>query len=392
VTLLWTEGNWEFDHRAHLGEEVRIHIDVRTLMREAAHRLPLEFVGQRFRNPGETLSRAALTDEEEAFLPAESFLLSRLDSPTPLEQLVAVSGLRELDALRTIYGLALGGAINGHFWQPAFRDAVKEADEAEEPEAIAADQAAPVPWTLEKDDTELLQFLERIESAQDHYEVLDLTSNVEAEQIKEVYYTMARRYHPDRFHLKSGTALHSRLSAAFANVTQAYETLSDPTSRASYDATLERKRKFTGVPLKSAGPAKKEDSPSADVNGVDEDVTDAEQEFREGLGALQQNLTNVAIPHLAAAARMNPSDARYRAYYGKALAASERTRRLAENEILAAVKMDPSNALFHTMLAELYFDLKFFKRAQTELDRALQLDPNSAGANQLRRKMARTHG
>jgi Tfp pilus assembly protein PilF len=42
------------------------------------------------------------------------------------------------------------------------------------------------------------------------------------------------------------------------------------------------------------------------------------------------------------------------------------------------------------MLAELYFELKFFKRAQAELDRALQLDPNNAGANQLRRKMERT--
>ena len=390
VALLWIEGNWEFDQRAHLGEDVRINIDVRTLMREAAYRLPLKFVSMRFRNPAETLSRAPHTDEDQTLLPAESFLLSRLDSPTPLEQLVTVSGLRELDALRTIYGLALGGAVNGHFWQPAFRDVARGADEPEEAEPSAADQAAPVPWTLEKDDTDLLQFLERIEAAEDYYDVLDLTSNVEADQIKEVYYMMARRYHPDRFHLRSGTSLHSRLSAAFAKVTQAYETLSDQTARATYDATLERQRKFTGAPSKPAKPAKQKDSAAADVSDLDTDVGDAEQEFQDGLAALREDRTNVALPHLAAAARMNPSDARYRAYYGRALAASERTRRLAENEILAAVKIDPSNALFHTMLAELYFDLKFLKRAQAELERALQLDPNSASANQLRRKMQRT--
>ena len=108
------------------------------------------------------------------------------------------------------------------------------------------------------------------------------------------------------------------------------------------------------------------------------------------MGALQQGHINLALPHLAAAARMNPSDPRFRAYYGRALAASNSTRRLAENEILAAVKLDSSNALYRTMLAELYFELKFFKRAKAELDRALQLDPNSAGANQLRRKMERT--
>ena len=392
VALLWTDGNWEFDQRSHLGEDVRINIDVRTLVREAAHRLPLKFVGSRFRNAGETLSRAPHTAENQTFLPAESFLLSRLDAPTPLDQLMAVSGLRELDAFRTVYGLALSGVINGHFWQPAFREVAKVADEIEEPEQNPAEQAATVRWTLEKDDTALHQFLDRIESAEDHYEILDLTPNAEASQVKEVYYMLARSYHPDRFHFKSGTPLHSRLSSAFAKVTQAYEALSDPTSRASYDATIERKRQFSGAPLKPPSPKGKGDPLWADLPRREGESTDAEEEFREGVNALQQDRLDVALPQLASAARSNPSDARYRAYYGRALAASEQTRRLAENEILAAVKIEPANALFRTMLAELYFDLKFLRRAQAELDRALQLDPNNAGANQLRRKMARSRG
>ena len=390
VALLWTDGNWEFDHRAHLGEEVRLNIDVRKLMREAAYRLPLKFVGMRFKNRSETLSRAPHTAGDQTFLPAEGFLLSRLDAPTPLEQLVAVSGLRELDALRTIYGLALGDVIKGHSWQPAFRDGVKGAEDTEPPEPVATEHVAPMPWTIEKDDHDLHQFLERIESAEDHYEVLDLTPNAGAEQIKEVYYMLARSYHPDRFHLKAGTSLNSRLSAAFARVTQAYETLSDPTTRSTYDASLERQRQFSGVRSKPKAGTAEEDPSVSDDALYDNDSIDPEQEFREGMGALQQGRFQVALPHLAAAARMNPSDARYRAYYGRALAGSDPTRRLAENEIIAAVKLDPSNALYRTMLAELYFELKFIRRAQAELDRALQLDPNNAGANQLRRKMERT--
>ncbi|HKO42271.1 MAG TPA: DUF4388 domain-containing protein [Pyrinomonadaceae bacterium] len=389
VALLWTEGNWEFDQRAHLGEEVRLNIDVRKLVREAAHRLPPEFVGMRFKNLSETLSRAPHTSDDQSFLPAESFLLSRLDAPTPLEQLVAISGLGELDALRTIYGLALGDVIKGHSWQPAFREVAKDAEEMETPAPVATEQVTRVPWTLEKDDTALHQFLERIESAEGHYEVLDLTPNAGTEQIKDVYYTLARSYHPDRFHLKSGTSLHSRLSAAFARVTQAYETLSDQASRSTYDAGLERRRQFDGVAAKPKVPAE-EDYSDADSGLPHIESTDPEQEFREGMGALQQNRVKAALPHLAAAARMNPADARYRAYYGRALAGSNSTRRLAENEIMAAVKLDSSNALYRTMLAELYFELKFFKRAQAEVDRALQLDPNNAGANQLRRKMERT--
>ena len=390
VALLWTEGNWEFDQRAHLGEEVRLNIDVRKLVREAAHRLPVSFVGTRFTNPGETLSRSPQTVDDQTFLPAESFLLSRLDAPTSLEQLLAVSGLPELDALRTIYGLALGDVIKGHFWQPAFRDVARGAEDAEPPVPVIQEQGTSAPWTIEKDDHHLRQFLERVESAEEHYDVLDLTPNAGAEQIKEVYYSLARSYHPDRFHLKSATSLQARLSAAFARVTQAYETLSDPTTRSTYDASLERKRQFSGVPSKPKLPIAEEDYSNAGDALPDRQSTDPEREFHEGMGALQQGRFKAALPHLATAARMDPADARYRAYYGRALAGSDATRRLAETEISAAVKLDPSNALYRTMLAELYFELKFFKRAQAELDRALQLDPNAAGANQLRRKMART--
>ena len=45
-----------------------------------------------------------------------------------------------------------------------------------------------------------------------------------SERNKETYYAMARRYHPDRFHIKSGTKVHAEISSAFARVTQAYET------------------------------------------------------------------------------------------------------------------------------------------------------------------------
>ena len=61
VALLWTEGTWEFNQRAHLGDPVRVRIDSGSLLREAAHRLPLRFVSLRFRNPGETFMRAANT-------------------------------------------------------------------------------------------------------------------------------------------------------------------------------------------------------------------------------------------------------------------------------------------------------------------------------------------
>jgi curved DNA-binding protein CbpA len=395
VSLLWTEGTWEFDDRARLDDRVNIRPDINNLLREAAHRLPAKFVSLRFRNPNEVVSRATGVANDSNFLPAEGFILSRLDSPNKVEELVAVSGLSELDAQRVIYGLALSGIVKREYWHNAFRaNAAKPSKDQREvssaPGVASGQSAGSTRWETRNDEAELENFLERLDGAVNYYEVMDVPPLATAEEVKDAYYSLARRYHPDRFYLKTGTSLHAKLSSAFARITQAYETLTDANARSAYDASLERARQFA-----DSAPQKKDHlTESVDdfdlETGLGNEAGQAEYNFREGFGALQQQRINAAINHLAAAARAAPHEARYRAYYGRALAATERTRRLAENEIQAAVKLEPSNASYRTMLAELYFDLKFHKRAQTELERALALDPNNASAQLLQRKLTRS--
>ncbi|HAF16084.1 MAG TPA: hypothetical protein DHU55_15740 [Blastocatellia bacterium] len=396
VALLWTEGSWDFNERARLDEQVRVTVDTSNLLREAAQRMPLTFVENRLRNPGETISRASGIATATNLLPAESFILSRLDAPIKLEELVASSGQGDLDANRIIYGLALGGLIKREYWQNAFRtDPARTTRELSVvdtgPTKVAVEGEPPAGrWTSPGEEPDLDAFLERMRHASSYYEVIDLPPIAEPTEIKNAYYALARLYHPDRFHLKSGTPLHNEISSAFARITQAYETLTDPNSRATYDQTLERSKKFAA------------DAPKADKVGFVADSTDelgsetddattelgsAEYNFREGFGALQQGRNDAAMSHLATASRLAPHEARYRAYYGRVLATKEKTRRLAESEIQAAVKLEPANATYRTMLAELYFELKFPRRAQTELDQALALDPNNTSAQALLRKL-----
>jgi curved DNA-binding protein CbpA len=398
VALLWTEGKWEFNERARLNNPIRVKIDVEGMLREAAQRMPLKFVSGRFRNPGEIITRTSEVSETTRFLPTEGFLLSRLDQPTKLEELVSLSGLRELDAHRVIYGLALGGFLKREYWQNAFRETVKpKVEQPVAPAATATPEGPIVPsesrWVSVSDqDADLDEFLKRLDKATNHYEVMQLPSTASTNEIKDAYYALARRYHPDRFHLKSGTRLHSEISSAFARITQAYETLTNPNSRAAYDHSVERSKRFADEATKANAA-----QAAAAVADLDLEVSEsaaelgpAEYSFREGCGALQQGRINAAVTHLSAASRLVPHEARYRAYYGRALAASEQTRRLAENEIQAAVKLEPGNALFRIMLAELYLELKFHRRAQTELDRALAIEPDSATAHSLLRKLQKS--
>jgi len=393
VALLWTEGSWDFSERARLDDEVRVRVDTNNLLREAAHRLPLTFVSLRFRNPGETVSRAAEVSVQGNFLPGESFMLSRLDAPTNVEQLIAASGLRELDAYRILYGLTLSGLVTREYWQNAFRTEpgaptkAQMAARVSPATSVTESEPAENRWGSVNEDKDLQPFLYRLSEATNYYQVLDLPLTAEATEIKDAYYALARRYHPDRFHLKSGTGLHAQISSAFVRITQAYETLTDPKARSTYDQSLQRSRQFAD----SAPKAVDDGSVPASADEFDleigSSVGQAEDSFREGFGALKQGRFNAALPHLAAATRLAPHVAQYRAYYGRALSANENTRRLAESEIQAAVTLDPANAVYRTMLAELYFDLKFHRRAKAELDRALALDPNYPSAHSLLRRL-----
>lgn len=67
---------------------------------------------------------------------------------------------------------------------------------------------------------------------ENHYSVLGLNSSASADEIRRAYRILARRYHPD---LNPGQAN----AARFRRIAEAYETLSDATRKATYDAKLD---------------------------------------------------------------------------------------------------------------------------------------------------------
>ena len=349
LALLWTEGSWEFDSQARLNEPFTTNIDIGRLLLEAARRLPAKFAASRFGNPAETITPLAEPLANDNLLPAEVFLLSRLDRPMSLREVIAISGLGEEQALAIVYSLALAEMLNREHWPSAFG--------AQQPVAKKTIPApAPSEPSREMDAHDVENFLARVKNARTYYDVLGVAPVASAQELKAIYYQLARRYHPDRFR-KADTALLARISSAFARITQAYDTLRDDGLREGYDAKMAARRKKEQL----AESAPKAVTPAAQPEPI------AQGDAQPVMSAVEQ--------------------AGIRASRGKMLAANAATRRAAEAELNAAIKLDPANAEYRVMLAELYRDLGLKLRAKGEAERAVATDPNNRSARELLRAL-----
>jgi curved DNA-binding protein CbpA len=386
ASLLWTEGTWEFDPRVRLADNLRVQVDVNRLLLECARRLPAGFIAARL---GATNGAYLKTSDGQGtdLLPTEAFVLSRASDSVTLAELTALSGVGEEESYRIIYALSLSGLLERSDW-PVAVDA-KESFAAIKARSKARDVHRVSAAGKEVEEIDEVAGVEalfaRLKIAKDHYDVLDLGRLATGDEIKDAYHALARLFHPDRFH-QSDPQLRSRVESAFARIAQAYEALSDQSLRSDYDARRSTKPAPVRTPVstpKAAAPAEKRPNSARQSAAAELDAQRAAASFQKGLDALQGNRHGEAIRLLAEAAMLSPREARYRAHYGHALTRQSNTRRIAETELQAALLIEPDNASYRVMLAELYKQLGLQKRAEGELERALAVDPRNDAARSL---------
>jgi curved DNA-binding protein CbpA len=362
ATILWTNGEWAFDARVRIASDTRAPVDAKRLLLESARHLPATYIRGRLSDMSETLAPAASNGAPLNLLPSEAFVLSRVSEPMPLQDLLSLCGLSEAEGLRTIYGLSIAGFLRRNAWPPTSISDSTSQDPTQS--SVTAEDAV----------ADIENLFSRLASAADHYEVLGIGQHAAADEVKNAYHSLARRYHPDRFH-KEDPQLRSRVDSAFARISRAYETLSDSRSRSAYDAQFS---------VASASGMPRAKSVSKDKSsGKTRENDRAQAAFQRGLAALKENRHEHALRLFAEAASLGPKSARYRAEYGRALTRDPKTRRIAEFELKAAISLEPDNAAYRVMLAELYIALGLRRRAQSEVQQALSLDPKNQAARSL---------
>jgi curved DNA-binding protein CbpA len=408
--LLWTDGEWEYDPRVRLAVDVRTPLKMGELLMEAARHLPENLVASRLRGRGGKLSFITQANNSLALLPTEAFVLSRIDSSLTLSELLALGGLPEAETLRLIYTLLMGGFLSFDNWPQALTNEVvakaravaetktEQAKPLQPPPKEKVVQTEPEEKPVEEYDEmrELEALFSRLEIATNYYQILGVVRPVKDSDIKQTYHSLAKRFHPDRFRKSVDEKLHARIESSFAKIARAYETLKDKTSRASYDSKLLKEEEFmrsnSSVKLGSENTApggNPESSQAAATQSNNSSQFQAEEKFKQGMSALRSGKNAMAISFLGDAARLNPQQPHYRAYFAQALASDERMRRNAEAEFRAAISLDANNANYRVMLAELYKEIGQIRRAQSELQQALTIDPKNQMARSLLDKLKR---
>jgi curved DNA-binding protein CbpA len=369
TALLWIDGHWEFDPRVRFNGEAQVELDINRILRECARHLPLSFLKSRFTSRHDLFSIDS-NKEIAGLSPIEEFMVSRTRlAPTAIQFADLIgNGLPEEEGVRSVYALSLAGLLQRSDWPIAF-----DSDSlARLRTASSQTDGGAQPPTVEKQVVEDVDvFIARVESAKNHYEALNVSRGANLTEIKAAYHLLARHFHPDRFH-QSDAVLRTRIEDAFARVAHAYEVLNDPMRRAEYDQR--------GISKSSANAERS--APVAEAPEVPPRAN-ADSSFRQGTEAFKRQDYDAAIRFFAEAAILEPKRARYRAHYGYALMNRPKSRRAAENELLAALALEPDNAQFRVMLAELYQSGGMRRRAEAEAARALTIDPKNQKARAL---------
>ena len=386
--LAWDTGEWTFSSLARIRDGLSFEVGTTQLIVDFGRCMAVDKMLSRFRSLDERFSRSEITQVGRDLTPDEAYILSQAnDSPQTPSGLIGNSTMTDQAALHAIYTLWLGGLLIRNDWQPAFsqasiaamKGAKLELRTEAKPLDITAATAAettpdPIPAIAEREtapEISLEEYLTRVENADTFYDILGVDSKAENDVLKRAYFSLAKNFHPDRYHSEGGEKL-KQIQSAFTQLAQAHETLKNTESRDLYDYRMRKeleereKRRSTG----EAGDA-----------GVR--IQQAAENFEQGFNMLMDNEIDEALPFLARAVHFAPKNARYRAYYGKALSADEKQRHKAEAEIQAALKIDPNNPTFRILLAEFYIQFNVLKRAEGELTRLLAMFPSNREAREL---------
>jgi curved DNA-binding protein CbpA len=312
---------------------------------------------------------------------AEGFLLSRADGSLTLQQVLDTSPLGESETVRALgilraVGMLFGGeplpAAGAHAEAPAKIRHLSDLDlflektsgtTAAGPSTTGpapAQGAGPGGYTAEQQkERDLLMQRCHETAGQDHYLVLGVDRGADEPMIRHAYYRLARKYHPDKLVKPHLEDIHRELEGMFAVFTEAYNTLTDPATRALHDREMDART-----------PGRRKES------GLDKHATGRDSYLR-GRKEMEAGRIFEAMRLFENAVENDGGRAEYFHYLGLCQGQNPRWRKKAEESFLKAVEMNPAAVLSLLELARLYRKGGLDRKSCEMYERVLTWDPTN---------------
>jgi hypothetical protein len=335
--------------------------------------------------------------------PTDGYILSRVDGVMSAREIIQMLGLPEEEVCRSLLGLLSTGLVE--FRVGAVRPQPGQARKPEAPPVpapppppaaavkppapplaparptpppavvapvatIAAPvPAAPKPESIEDRRKEILDAWNGIKT-RTHYDVLGLGLDATATQVKEAYFRLAKRLHPDVHTDPALADLHDKLEAVFIRLGQAYQALKDVKPRPS------------AVPLAppaASAPAGPEPEPAPatmDVRQIHEALYKADKAYEADKYWDAIQLAEEALPHTEATGVPAKYHSRARVLLARCFMKNPNWVRRAEEQLQIVVTKEPKNLDAMYLLAGIYKSGGLKSRAVSLLRRVVELKPD----------------
>ncbi len=200
---------------------------------------------------------------------------------------------------------------------------------------------------------------------QNYFTLLGVSESDSREQVRKSYYSMVKRYHPDRFFEQDVLLdLKDKVNALFQRISDAHETLSDVTAKARYIND------------------RKDGSPKSTTSL--ETILQAETAFQKGMVLFRVKKYDEAQVAFAEALALNLNEAEYLMYQAwSAYKSNPNTTDVIINtrkQLMRATELNPKLSLAHLYLGYICKDEGNEKEAQRRFERAIQCNPNCTEA------------
>ncbi len=230
------------------------------------------------------------------------------------------------------------------------------------PNQVDAEQVAPKAERL-NDPEESAALAEALEIGRripeiDYYQVLGVSRSASEEEVKKAYFSLARKFHPDRFgrHLLPGVK--EQVDEVFDYITKAYRTLTNRDQKMTYSSKL----------ASVVGDDEKDRSKTAEIR------------FRQGKTLFNQARYEEALGLLEEAVRLKDDKGDYFLLLAMAESKVSALSKKAERDFLKAIELEAWNPEGFVGLGLLYKKEGLLLRARKQFERALEIDSDHKAA------------